>query len=263
MALSKEEHKAVLQHIFGEEGCHLGIKLAAAELEEIRNLIRQSWEDHLVSLYPQHKELIRQTELDDYHRIAAHFDHSRIWPKRVRLFKPRAVAQVKALDFFQTLREAFGDFLVSNEEGIYPEEIYWRLVRPLPEGSADVGPLHADAWFWDLGHGKTPEQHTRVKLWASVFNEPGASGFKFVPGSHHHKYAFAGEKRDGYVKPRIAVPESELETTPFRGGPGEVILFNDQLLHGGFQSPASTKTRASFEFTLMVPNEEITRRGIL
>ena len=260
MDLAREHQQTVLRHIFGEEGCHLGIKLEEAELEEIQNLIRRSWEGHLISTYPQHEALIRQTALDDYHRIAAHFDHSSIWPKRVRLFEPQAVSKIKAFDFFKSLHDMFGDFIVSNEEEIYPEEIYWRLVRPLPEGSADIGPIHADAWFWDLGHGKTPEQHTRVKFWASVFNEAGASGFTFVPGSHLKRYAFAGEERDGYVKPKIAVPESELETTPFRGEPGEVILFNDQLLHGGFHSPVATKTRVSFEFTLMVPNLQIQKK---
>ena len=53
------------------------------------------------------------------------------------------------------------DDFISDEENIGYPNVYWRCVRA---GSpTDVGSVHADEWFWALGHGTIPSGYTRVK----------------------------------------------------------------------------------------------------
>ena len=71
--------------------------------------------------------------------------------------------------FFQELNSQFKWFEITDEENIGFSEIYFRLCRPKP--FKDVGPLHADAWFWELGHGEMPKvsfETQRVKFWFNV-----------------------------------------------------------------------------------------------
>jgi hypothetical protein len=94
--------------------------------------------------------------------LADRVDHKALWLKKARLLPGEAVGRIRAMDFMQVLADEFGPFGISNEEEIYAEEIYWRIVRP--QMASDVGPLHADAWFWELGHGKAPPETVRVNV---------------------------------------------------------------------------------------------------
>ena len=153
----------------------------------------------------------------------------------------------------RTLEDEFGYFEISDEDNVGHEEMYWRLVRP--NSPTDVGPLHADAWFWDLGHGVTPSGYKRVKVWIAIYCTPGKDGFKFVPGSHKRQWPYDGELRDGMTKPKIGISEKELDVVIFNSKPGEAIVFNDQLLHGG--AVGKNETRVSLEFTMFVKNEKL------
>jgi hypothetical protein len=146
------------------------------------------------------------------------------------------------------LKKIFGNFIISNEEGIELEEIYWRLVRP--NKKEDVGPLHADSWFWDLGHGKSDSNTIRIKLWMPLYSEPGLNGFRYVSNSHLMNIKYVGEKRNGILKPKIIDDENNFKIEVFDGKPGEAIIFNDKLLHGGMVG--GSKTRVSIEFTILI-----------
>ena len=54
-------------------------------------------------------------------------------------------------------------------------------------------------------------------------------------------------------KPKIGISEKDLNVEIFNSQPGEAIVFNDQLLHGGVVG--QSKTRVSLEFTIFVKNE--------
>ena len=150
------------------------------------------------------------------------------------------------------LEKEFGAFKISNEENIKAEEMYWRLVRP--DVNSDVGPIHADAWFWELGHGSISEDHTRVKLWVSIYSEPGENGLVVLPGSHKNKYKYESVYRDGIYKPNIIMTDNiQNNMSLYQGEPGSVIVFNDNLLHGG--RAGGRHTRVSLEFTMLVSNE--------
>ena len=235
----------------GEAGFPTGLRFQPDELALVRSLIRQQWLERVAQASPGAVQQFEAVEMDRYHEVCQLVDHKSLWPKSNRILGAEAVRAIRGTSFIKALEEEFGAFTISDEEEIGHEEMYWRLVRP---GSpTDVGPLHADAWFWELGHGKTPPGHQRVKVWVSIFTNPGKNGFRYVPGSHKQDWRYHGEERDGFVKPQIDEDEKSLNSVIFNSRAGDAIVFHDRLLHGG--APGGTSTRVSMEFTMFVKNE--------
>ena len=115
----------------------------------------------------------------------------------------------------------------------------------------DVGPIHVDRWFWDINDNWLMPLGTkrRFKIWVSLHNEPHKSGLNVVTGSHLqdiYKYSIAqsGNKN----KPIITTPITSSEITLIPSEPGDIILFDDSLLHGGAYN-IGLYPRVSFEFT--------------
>ena len=102
------------------------------------------------------------------------------------------------MSLLKQLTSEFGEFQISAEDGSDWEEIYWRIVRP--HEPSDVGPLYADRWFWDLGHGTIPTDKERVKVWIAIVAEPGLSGLRVVPGSHLRDWRYHGEAGHGNAR---------------------------------------------------------------
>ena len=138
---------------------------------------------------------------------------------------------MEKLNLFKNLKEIFPDLQVTDEENIGYGNFYWRLVRPFP--NKDVGTMHKDKWFWDLGTGKMDiSKFKRYKLWISILGE-NKLGFKFVPGSVDLNLQYEYKLADG-KKP--VFNERSLEKSQINsltGDNGTYIIFNDELLHGG------------------------------
>ena len=81
-----------------------------------------------------------------------------------------------------------------------------------------------------------------------IFCEDEDTGFKFVPNSHKQEWDYTYELKDEKFKPIPKLEESKINPIKFIGKPGDIIVFNDKLLHGGYTTPY--KTRVSLEFTL-------------
>ena len=236
-----------------ETGYLTGLHITHEELTKIRSMITSSWLMNISkNTTPQIAEDFKSVGINRYHELAHLLDHGSMWPKVIRILNPNAVAEIRNMSLMRKLEDEFGYFEISDEDNVGHEEIYWRLVRP--NSPTDVGPLHADAWFWDLGHGVTPLGCKRVKVWIAIYCSPGKDGFKFVPGSHKHEWPYHGELKDGITKPKIGISEEELDVVIFNSQPGEAIIFNDQLLHGG--AVGQNETRVSLEFTMFVKNEK-------
>jgi len=240
----------ILDTIDGLDGFATGLVLDHEELRLARSLIEEQWRAVLEEQGGGSPADLAASTIDRYHALRLPVPHADLWPKRVRMLPPAAVEAILRMSMFQRLAREFGRFAVSDEEGIGRENIYWRLVRP--GEASDVGPLHADRWFWELGHGTTPAGMRRIKLWVAVVCEPGRSGLRVVPGSHRRRWSYHGEWRDGRLKPRIDGDESTLGARLLTTSPGEAIVFHDGLLHGGALNRGSA-TRVSFELTLFVP----------
>jgi hypothetical protein len=215
----------------------------------VQSFIEDQWLARIGECAPDAVDTFRSVGIARYHEAAHHLDHATAWPKAVRILPAEAVRCIRQTSLVKGLEEAFGEFAISDEEELGREEIYWRIVRPDEPG--DTGPIHADRWFWDLGHGTTPAAAERVKVWTAVVSEPGLSGLQVVPGSHRREWRYHGERRHGMMKPCLDVDVDTLDTRLVPTRPGDSVVFHDKLLHGGGMS-RGLFTRISFEFTMFV-----------
>ena len=242
---------AIKEKLEGPKGFCTDVRFTPDELSMVRGLIKAQWLQRIEESGAGRSKVFEDLEMNRYHEQCQMLDHKNMWPKSKRILGADAVEAIRQTSLIKTLEAEFGPFAVSGEDGIEKEEMYWRLVRP--DGVTDVGPLHADQWFWALGHGTTPLDHQRVKVWISIYSELGQNGFKFVAGSHKKEWRYHGVVKDGFVKPQIDEDESALGAEIFMSQPGQAIVFHDRLLHGG--EPGGTTTRVSLEFTMFVKDE--------
>lgn len=225
------------------------MRIQDRELEYLRRVIRDQWLYRIQLLCPDRVKEFVQREMCDYHEVTRTFDHKTAWPKIARILPSGVVGEIRTFPFMKQLEEEFGEFLVSDEEEVGWEEFYWRIVRP---GNSDVGPLHADSWFWDAGHGKTPEGRERVKVWLAIYCEKGRNGLRVIPGSHlRNDWRYHLVERDGFRKPQFDEEEDQLDIQVVPTDPADGIIFHDRLIHGGAPNLGNT-TRVSLEFTLFV-----------
>ncbi len=238
-----------VEHVNEGPGFSLEFSFAQTELQHVRQWVVAQWSDHLREIAPEHCQTFLSAGIEQYHDHAYLLNHSMAWPKQNRILPQSAVDYIRSTSLFQNLEAVFGKFSIADEENVGREEIYWRLVRP--DQSSDVGPLHADNWFWSLGHGVTPPNTERVKVWVAIFCEPGLNGLRVVPHSQKKDWKYHGEYRDGFSKPQIDVDEAELSPQLVHTKPGNAIVFHDKLLHGGAVNQGD-KTRVSIEFTMFV-----------
>lgn len=234
----------------GESG-YAKLTFFPADLKVLRDLIREQWLSRISDIAPAQVKRFEALPMDRYHELADVIDHRTAWPKLSRILQQPAVDKIRQLATFSKLVEEFGDFTISDEENLGRENIYWRLVRP--DSPSDVGPIHADQWFWALGHGSVPANVQRVKIWIAIYCESGRSGFRLVPGSHRQEWPYHSVFRDGLSKPVIDIEDDELDIQIFDSRPGDAIVFHDKLLHGG--AVGGSLSRVSLEFTLFSSND--------
>jgi hypothetical protein len=138
-----------------------------------------------------------------------------------------------------------GEYITDEEHLGYPN-IYWRIVRA--NSASDVGPIHADRWFWDLNKEPFPITHQRVKVWMPLMQDDACPSLMLIPGSHANSYQY-GSRSDasGKIKPTFIDETVAKQLDPAPVKVGEAVFFNDDLLHVGRTTEA---TRISLEFTL-------------
>ena len=194
--------------------------------------------------------LTSKKDLINYHSIPIAINHSEFWSKRKRILGKSSISKIMGMNFICKLKENLGDFKISNEEGIQSAEIYWRLVRP--NNQEDIGPIHADRWFWDgMSNSKVVlenKKYQRLKLWMPLYSETGISGLKVVKGSHLKEFGHRIYRVNGRVKLETKFHDA-LELEVLKLNPGQVVIFHDNLLHGG--SFGKNQTRVSLEFTIL------------
>jgi hypothetical protein len=234
----------------GTEGYSTALSLNPQELELIRKAIRIQWLYRLQLLSPKHVREFDSIGLEKYHKVSHFVDHAQAWPKTARVFPREVISALRVMPFFQTLAREFGEFELSDEEDFGWENLYWRLVRP---GNSDIGPIHSDSWFWELGHGKMPDYECeRVKIWIAIYTAPRKNGLLVIPGSHlRTDWKWHGEEKGGLKKPVFDENLEELDLRLVETHPGQAVVFHDKLLHGGAENLADT-CRVSIELTMLV-----------
>lgn len=231
--------------------------LTAGELGWMRARITDQYLARIRELQPDLCEWAAAAGIANYHTLPIRFDHGKSWLKETRLLPGRFVKDFEQMGFFQRIREQLGESACISHD-----ELNWRLVRPgKPE---DVGPVHADKWFWDAGYGygSMPAGFDRFKIWIAVYTESGLNGLTVKPGSHKvttWKHHF--EVKGGINKPVLDEDEADLDMQLLPMESGELVMFHDQLLHGGYVNRGQ-RCRLSLELTVLFDlSEGLRRRG--
>jgi hypothetical protein len=242
----------ILKHI----NCEVGYLLSYISQEDLSFIQSEIFEQYLHNLQrisPKKVNLYKNAGMKAYHNVfeEGDFDHGSNWSKPNRVLGPEFFKKFTQTHFYRELKRCFGDFLISDEENFGWPNVYWRLVRP---GYSDIGPVHADKWFWDLGHGEMPSGYTRLKIWLGVHTESGENGLRVLPCSRKHgNWKYHGEIKGGLLKPVLDEDEASLDMLDLPLKAGQFVLFHDELLHGGMPN-LSDSTRVSLEFTLLIPS---------
>ena len=240
-------------------GFYTDFSVNKLDLKFLENLIKKKILSEINFKYPYLKKQIINTKLFEYHKISNLIDHKKLWPKSIRLFSNSEVVKIRKLNFFKKLENYFGKIKITNEDHIMREEIYWRIVRP--NVLSDVGPLHADEWFWENNQWKIPKNYYRLKIWIPIISEEKNSGLVYVPKSHKKKFKYTTHKVDGKIKPLKINSKKTLIKKPFGVKPGKAVIFHDNLLHGG--RVGKFKTRISVEFTMLVKLKVVNNQKLL
>jgi len=139
-------------------------------------------------------------------------------------------------------------YYITDEENLGYPNFYWRIVRPNSNG--DVGPIHADGWFWELRKWQFPPSHRRVKVWMPLVQDDTDSSLLVVPNSHLSKFNYITVMDTfGLPKPKLSNDERKVKGRPSSVKTGECIVFHDLLLHKG---RSTRRLRLSIEFTVGV-----------
>jgi len=232
---------------WNRQGFYYGYATNHEDLEFVRDIVKTHFLAQLKTDYPTVHEFAEVKAMDEYHTYCEAISHGEYWQKRRRILPSDQLLRFKSSDLYNWLAQNLAIERITGEDGVYEEEVYWRLVRPNQQ--KDVGPLHADAWFWEISGSVIPSGFKRVKVWIPLFTEPGESGFCYIPGSHLENTHYEKQYRDYKWKPQIS-EDLNYRKIVFRGTPGTPIIFHDRLIHGG--NAGGTKTRVSLEFTALV-----------
>ncbi len=246
-----ETSQKVVRAIFDKPGFSTDLFLTPEELDKARLWTTHLWLRQIEELYPAKLDEIREAGLVNYHEFSGDMEHSTMWTRAARCFPPAMAVELQTLPFFRKLEGVFGPYLISDYANCGYADFTWRLCRP--EADSDVGPLHTDGSFWRIDGMESPAGYVRLKCWVALHNEPGLSGLLVVPNSHRHKNPYKAVTRHGRPKPELLHEDAATPILPLTQ-PGGVILFHDNLLHGGAVG-RGTATRVSLEFTLFARRE--------
>lgn len=169
--------------------------------------------------------------------------------------KSRTLSEEYALPislYFKKYLENYFDCKIQFSDELflgYPCFSY-RIVRPLYE--SDVGSLHADQWFVDMGvtPERTPEIKSQLlKFWMPINVDSNTSNLLVIPESHKHKdkYKYGLKKTNNGLKPFIKNLLNKKDIYMINNENGFPIIFNMNLIHGGALNK-SKECRVSIEF---------------
>jgi len=200
----------------------------------------------------QHISLRLKKDFSHLHEAARHIIENcfrDFMDKPARILPEQLAGQMlEALETAGFLNKSNSEFITDEENLGYPN-LYWRIVRA--NQSSDVGPVHADQWFWELGDARIPDTHERSKTWLPLLQDDLSPSLLILPGSQKidYQYDFRIDKF-GKKKPTFHKENVSKSMIPAPVSVGEAIIFHDRLLHGG---RSTGSLRVSMEWTLAHP----------
>lgn len=249
--------RSELFEVLHGKGWHIMPPLDEVTVSTIKDAIYNGFRSALLSNNIEGNEFSCFDDLANYHHSTVARDfHESLWSKTNRLIN-RESAKRLTERLNEYLLPIFREFIISDEEEIGYENIYWRLVRPFYE--SDVGPAHADSWFWiiapdqQLPSGKT----MRFKLWIPLIIVEGVNSLAFISGSHlMNEVKWDVKEKGGGLKPFLVSNEILEKLEISKSKPGQPVLFNDDVIHMGPINKTS-KSRISIECTICVNESDL------
>lgn len=220
------------------------------ETIKVKNYIEKKFLNRIKELSESNYNIFRKKGISNYHLNSNLIDHSKAWPRHIRLFDEEGIKIFKNTSFYFFLEKVFKKIQITNEIHNLEPEIVWRLVRPGSKN--DVGPLHTDQWFWKINNWSVPKNKTCIKIWIMLGGEPKKSGLRVVANSQKNKkWIYSIIKKDGIVKPLFNEDTNKLKINILPTQPGNAVIFSYDLLHGGMVTKGD-ECRLSMEFTIFV-----------
>ena len=221
-------------------------------LKYIKNSIKNSLFDLLSknNLIPNDSQL---SILDSYKNIS-NDDWIRLFNKENRTLKRKYAEPINAY-FNKYLTELLGckvqirDILKKG----YPS-FSFRIVRPLYE--SDIGPMHADQWFIDIGATKGEKSNNKkqiIKFWVPINVDSETSNLIIIPNSHKNKekYKYDIIKTKNGIKPLIRDEFDKKTIYMIKNKNGFPIIFHMNLIHGGaINNDKDCRLSLEFEFSI-------------
>jgi hypothetical protein len=258
--LNNNIQSEIKKEILDTKGYYLNLRLDKNELDLIYNIIKKSVLRSVKKYSPDYYKIIKNINLKDYHKFSKKLDQANICNKKNRSFKSHEVSMIKNLKFFKNLTKIFDTSKLGTSVN-QNEEIDYRVVRP--NQNSDIGSMHADEWFWKLNNFKSEKKsYERVKCWVPIIIEKGKNGLRYIPKSHkmNIKYSSFKDNSIGILKPKKILNEKKYRKVLFKTEPGQMVLFNDKLVHGG--KLGGKTCRVSFEFTILIKKSKLKKYKI-
>ena len=193
------------------------------------------------------------TKIENYHKLnITDKEHNEIWGRSNRKSNKELAGAIRRTNIYNNLKKQLSDlnfsYVVDRNINNEPD-IYWRLVRPNKKN--DVGPIHADSWFWKLNDYPLPENFKTFKVWVMLSEGTINSGFQLIEGSHQNKekWSYTSLKKDNTIKPIFDYKKNNYNLLTLKTSFGEGVIFHEDLLHSG-KLNTFDETRVSIEFTL-------------
>lgn len=239
----------MIRSIFNEPGFFVENVFSKKDLLIIKKIIKQKLLKNIKNNFPKQIEFFKKLDLSQYHKRSDLIEHEKIMSRDHRLLSQNEVNIFFELDGIKKLKKSFKNFTITNEINQKQPEIVWRMVRPNKKN--DVGPLHADSWFFDLNGWKIKNKKQLIKVWTLIEGDKKSSGLKVIPNSHKMPKPEYSSKDDFIKKPLIDEKKFDEELSFAHMEKGQSLIFHHDLIHGGEYSKESS-TRISIEFTLEI-----------
>ena len=221
-------------------------RLSSRDLKYIRDIVQNHWRKVLISNYPEMARQVQNLKITSYHKLSNQINHKKLWPMKNRILSSIDLKNFLKTKIYKNIKSIYVDAEITDENDIGYGEIYWRIVRP--KSPNDIGYVHTDRWFWEINNDYTPPDMRRVKFWISLWCDR-KNGLAVIPKTQTKEYEFEYEFRDGENKPVFYPEKFNLKLLKLDCKPGTVVIFHDNLLHGGCINQ-SNYSRISIEFTI-------------
>lgn len=215
------------------------------EFYSIKKFIEKTYNSILESNYLNNEE--NNFKVENYHKLnISDENHKKIWSRENRRADSELINYILVSEFYKNLENIFGKLTLTEMVEKNKPDIFWRLVRPNKPN--DVGPIHADSWFWKANNVSIPKDKKCLKLWMMISADSGP-GLGIIPFSQNKKdWIYKTEFKDGLIKPVFDYENNKFSLKAMHTNLEEYILFNYDLLHSGLVNK-SNNTRCSLEMT--------------